>query len=404
MISRLTVASTVVLAIALIAASDTVLAQGRGGGRRGGNAGPPVAIPADARAGLQPLPEAVLAPSDNPTTPEKIALGRLLFWDPVLSGHHDVACATCHHPAFGYADRRALPIGVHGVGLSAARRPADGRPESLVQRNSPTVVNAAFNGIDASGAYDPAAAPMFWDIRVRSLEAQALEPIKNHEEMRGDAYAEADALDAVVARLAAIPEYRQLFETAFGAGQAVTPENLGKAIAAFERSLVAADSPFDRYMRGDTTAMSAAQIRGMARFEQVGCINCHSGPMFSDFQVHVLSAPENRQLPAPDTGTAGTFAFRTASLRNVGLTAPYMHSGVFATLGDVIGFYRDVRRRSENPNVGRGDMDPLLRRLSNVNRGERDLVAFLNALTDDSFDRTVPERVPSGLSPGGAIE
>ncbi len=131
--------------------------------------------------------------------------------DPILSGQNDVACATCHHPDAGYAEARDLSIGANGTGLGAARTFTPGSPVRIVKRNSQTVLNAAFNGMETTGHYDPAAAPMFWDLRVRSLEAQALEPLKALDEMRGDAYAEDRAVPTVVSRLAANAEYRALF-------------------------------------------------------------------------------------------------------------------------------------------------------------------------------------------------
>src|SRR5262249_47982814 len=157
-----------------------------------------------------------------------------------------------------------------------------------VKRNSLSIVNVAFNGVRAIDSSVPADAPMFWDARSRSLEAQALEPIKALDEMRGDAVAEDDALKTVVARLRGNAEYRALFTRAFGGNTPITEQNLGRALAAFQRTLVATNSPFDRYLRGDRTAMTAQQIRGMERFQAIGCINCHSGPMLSDFQPHVL--------------------------------------------------------------------------------------------------------------------
>ena len=300
---------------------------------------------ASAQARFAALPLAAPAPADNPTTPERVALGRLLFWDPVLSGQKDVACATCHHPAFGYSDGLDLSIGANGVGLGTARAFAAGHASRLVKRNSQTVLNVAFNGLTASADSTPAAAPMFWDLRVQSLEAQALEPLKALEEMRGGAYPEDGAIAAVVARLTTIAEYRRLFARAFGGGNtAVNQDNLGRALAAFQRTLVAANAPFDRYMRGDTTALSPEQVRGMERFQSTGCINCHSGPMFSDFATHVLGVPDNAKLPESDSGANQTYAFRTASLRNLSSTAPYMHNGVFATLPEVINFYARLSR------------------------------------------------------------
>ena len=131
-----------------------------------------------AQSRLSALPLEPHAPADNPGTPERVALGRLLFWDPVLSGQKDVACATCHHPAFGYADGLEVSIGANGTGLGAGRTFAPGHPTRLVKRNSQTVLNVAFNGLSAGTDTAPSAAPMFWDLRVRSLEAQALAPIE----------------------------------------------------------------------------------------------------------------------------------------------------------------------------------------------------------------------------------
>jgi cytochrome c peroxidase len=351
------------------------------------------------------LPSAAHAPADNPGTPDKVALGRLLFWDPILSGRQDVACATCHHPHFGYAENRDLSIGVDGVGLGASRHFRAGSTIPFVKRNSQTILNAVFNGISDGGAYDPTTAPMFWDVRARSLESQALEPVKTLEEMRGDAYTEANAVARVTTRLNANAEYRRLFAGAFNS-QAITGDQLGKALAAFQRSLTANNAPFDRYMRGDAGAMTDAQVRGMQRFARVGCINCHHGPMFSDYQVHVLGVPDNPRLPVSDTGVEQRYAFRTASLRNLAYTAPYMHSGVFDSLRDVLEFYDDVsgrRGRARNAHVSREQLDPLLRQLRDPDDRAGDLIAFLQALSDDSFDRTIPGRVPSGLPPGGNI-
>jgi cytochrome c peroxidase len=371
--------------------------------------------PFSTRPQLSALPQFVQAPSDNPANSQKEDLGRLLFWDPILSGNRDVACASCHHPRSGYAEDRDLSIGVNGVGLGRNRRFQSPNSIPLVKRNSPTILNVGFNGINQASQYNPTGAPTFWDMRVASLESQALEPIKSFEEMRGDAYPEDKAIETVVARLNAIPEYRALFAKAFGSENAVTGENLGKAVAAFERQLLATDSPFDRYMRGDRTAMTAGQIEGMRRFERVGCSECHNGPMFSDYKLHVLGVPDNRKLAKsdngfPDNGKRASsnienvdkpYAFRTASLRNLRYTAPYMHSGVFDTLLDVLEFYDDV---PENPNVGRREVDPLARRLDDPDDEAGAIITFLEALNDDTFDKVIPSRVPSGLPPGGRIQ
>jgi cytochrome c peroxidase len=366
-----------------------------------------------AQARLAALPAEIPSLADNPIAPERVALGRLLFWDPILSGQKDVACATCHHPAFGYSDGRDLSIGTNGVGLGTQRTFAAGHSRP-VKRNSQTVLNVAFNGLTNDRPVTPARAPMFWDLRVHSLEAQALEPLKVLEEMRGDAVPEDRAVSVVVSRLNANPEYRRLFARAFGGKQPVNEQNLGRALAAFQRTLVTANSPFDRYMRGDAAAMSADQIRGMDRFQSAGCVNCHSGPMFSDFAAHVLAVPDHPTLPESDAGVNNTYAFRTPSLRNLSATAPYMHNGVFASLSQVIDFYERVSRgggrrggrgaRGLNLQVPRAQIDPLARQLNLRGRGQRDLIAFLRALDDPHFDRTIPEHVPSGLQVGGRLE
>ncbi len=253
---------------------------------------------------------------------------------------------------------------------------------------------------------------MFWDNRVRSLELQALEPIKSFEEMRGTAYPEDESLDQVVARLEAIPEYVALFERAFGRGASVTSLRLGEAIAAFERTLIAMNSPFDRFRGGDRDALSEEQRRGMEEFDDAGCDRCHDGVMFSDFDLHAEGVAEHPLLESADAGD-GRFRFRTPTLRNVALTAPYMHNGTLETLEDVLRFYDNGR--SENPNVSnagrRRQRDGLprlsrsFRRVDDMNEREMaSIVAFLGALTDPDFDRTIPARVPSGLPPGRFVE
>ena len=351
-----------------------------------------------------------------------VELGRLLFWDPILSGDKDVACATCHHPDFAYADGRELSLGPGSVGLGPARTDLTGGRIPVVKRNSPTVLNTVFNGLDrrrrrrgsdgTSVSVDQSRAPMFWDNRMRSLEAQALEPIKAFEEMRGSAYAEDVAVDSAVARLQAIPEYVALFQEAFGPETSISADQLAGALAAFQRSLVAMNSPFDRFRAGDSTALTAEQQRGFREFDDAGCDRCHRGLMFSDYDLEAEGVRENPRLSEPDEG-AGRFRFRTPSLRNVALTAPYMHNGILATLADVLRFYDNGR--SENPNVinrrrgedaeeGVARLSRSFRRVDDMSDREmHDIVAFLGALTDEDFDKTIPTRVPSGLAPGGLI-
>lgn len=345
----------------------------------------------------------VKTPTDNPITVAKTNLGKLLFWDPILSGNKDVACATCHHPNYAYADSLEVSIGSNGIGLGSNRRFQIPNTIGFVKRNAHTVLNTAFNGMDVNGIYDPKNAPMFWDNRKNSLELQSLEPIKSLEEMRGHHFTDSTALDSVVARLKNITEYRQLFTLAFGSELSITAENIGKALATFQRTLNATNSRFDQYERGDRTALSDIEITGMQTFQAIGCSNCHSGPMFSDYQLHVLSVPDYSNLPT-DKGFNNTYAFRTPTLRNLKLTAPYMHSGRFRDLEQVLDFYISVTFNSTslNPNVKVEDIDPKIKQMRVRNR--QSIVAFLLSLSDDNFDKSIPSKVPSQLSVGGNIQ
>lgn len=342
----------------------------------------------DPRDVLRSLPATVPAPADNPTTPEAVTLGRALYWDPILSGDRDVSCATCHHPDFDYADGRARSLGAGATGLGPRRAPrAEFSRE--VPRNAPTVLDAAWNGLAVVGApYDPSRAPMFWDSRARSLEAQAEGPLLAAAEMRGHTVAEGALFDTLVDRLGAIPEYRARFDEAFG-GPGIDRRRIVQAIAAFERTLTTPDTSFDRFMAGDDGALDPAQKRGLIAFYDAGCASCHAGPMFSDFEPHHLGVVERD----PATG-ASRDAFRTPSLRHVTRTGPYMHDGSVATLADVMTFYVGLDRT----------LDPALDRLQpvSVRQGE-EIIRFLEALSDGTVDREIPARVPSGLPVGGAL-
>ncbi|HEY0712813.1 MAG TPA: cytochrome c peroxidase [Polyangia bacterium] len=334
------------------------------------------------------LPARIPEPADNPSTPSKVELGRLLFWDPILSGERDVACATCHHPAHAYADGRDLSVGVGGTGLGPARR--SGPLSRPVNRNSMTILDVAWNGVGvASPEISPAEAPMFWDSRDRSLETQALKPIESAEEMRGERFTKEEIFPELERRLSAIPEYASRFEAVFGRG-AITRVNIGRALAAYERTLVARGSSFDRYMAGDDGALSQAAKRGLVALVESGCTRCHSGPMFSDFKLHRLGLPP---LPGhtSDVGD-GTGRFRTPSLRNVTSTGPFMHDGRFQTLRQLFEFYTGIDK----------SLDPDLADLAPA--GLDDITALFEALSDGDFDRTVPAVVPSGLPPGGHLD
>ncbi len=315
------------------------------------------------------LPLAPPSPAANPTSPAKVALGRLLFWDPILSGDRTLACATCHHPQFGYSDGRQTSIGV--------------------VRNAPTILDAAWNGAVLDQPVPTCEdAPMFWDNRARSLEGQARGPLTTPAEMLGTSYTSETIFPELIARLAAIPAYAAQFDAVFGG---ITETAILQAIAAFERTLTNPGTSYDRYVNGDTTALTAQQQRGLAVLSDNHCTNCHSGPMFSDYALHDLRVPD---LPnATHDAGDGSNRFRTQTLRNITHTGPYMHDGVFANFQQVFQFYRQA---TQNP------IDPKLRGVRTPSPQEApDVIAFFAALGDSPFDASIPQAVPSGLPPGG---
>lgn len=353
-----------------------------------------------------PLPNSITTPINNSSNTEKNTLGQLLFWDPILSGNQDVACATCHHPDKGYADTLALSKGVGGIGLGENR--IDG---SLAKRNAPTILNTAFNGMLNQGLYTPEQAPMFWDNRIRSLEHQAKLPLLSQEEMLGEIIPKDQIMAIVIERLEAIPEYKQLFLNAFGTS-VITEDLIFKAIASFERSLIANNSRFDQFLKGDSNALTVIEQEGLEEFIEVGCAACHSGPMLSDYQLHVVGTPDlilSNGTQLADLG-AGQFDFRTPTLRNLNLTGPYMHNGIFETLEEVVQFYQQASQGEDiHPSLSQQDLAPQIRQLE-MGDGDADdegdinaIVSFLKTLQDDQFDKTIPESVPSGLQPGGNI-
>ena len=369
--------------------------------------------------GPVPQPPGCRAPA------ERIQLGRLLFFDPILGGEKDVSCATCHHPAFAFADGRQFSAGVSGTGLGPDRMlgvsAISGQPIGATPRNSPTVLNAAYNS-DSLGRPGHLGR-QFWDGRAAGLEEQARGPITSRIEMAGDAYSVDVARDSVVARLRSIPEYVDRFRAAFpveatvaAGGDIITMETYGRALAAYERELVTRRTPFDRYASGDDAALTAQQKRGLELFfSSAQCGQCHSGPMFSDFSFRVVGVPQvgagGTVLPGDDLGReehtgleSDRRAFRTPSLRNVELTAPYMHDGVFSSLDQVIRFY-DAGASPRHAEVSTSELDPLVASPLGLSAEDRAaLESLLRALTDPGNDidpslRTVPQSVPSGLTP-----
>jgi len=342
-------------------------------------AAPPEKLPLGVSRGLW-----ALSVPEGAVTPERVALGEKLFNDTRLSLNDAVACATCHDPKLAFTDHKPRSEGVGGK-------------EHRTQRNSPTVVNAMFN------------ATQFWDGRAPSLEEQAKLPITNPIEMG------MKSLDDVVAKVRAIPEYREPFRNAFG--RAPTIDDVVTAIAAFERTQFSGDAPFDRFLAGDGEAIDASAKRGWALFNGRGrCNTCHAfgavSPLFSDQRFHNIGIAAHETdfiaLARRATGIVrsgdlkqidelaieseltelGRFlvtkhsndigAFKTPTLRNVAATAPYMHDGSLATLWDVMDHYN--KGGIPNPNLDGG-----MQRLGLTEAEIDDMVAFMASLTSPQF-------------------
>lgn len=317
------------------------------------------------------LPEQIIYPTDNPYSEEKEKLGELLFWDPILSGAQNVACASCHHPNFGWADGRAFSIGSDGVGLGPERYGNETTPI-----HSPSIINMAFTGLTVDTPLSEfASGPYFWDLRATSLEEQAIGPIKNPVEMLGYHYSETEIFDEIKYRLTNIPEYAELFNTAFEGSDVITESNIAKALATFQRKIITNNSRFDLFLRGDISTLSENEIIGLNKFIDVGCADCHNGPLLSDNQIR----QDEKVIETLD-------AVRTPSLRNISQTAPYMQNGSQMTLNDAISLYED--REDLGVNINEGDFD--------------EIEAFLRSLNSPVYDH-IPERVPSGLPVGGNI-
>ena len=260
-------------------------------------------------------------PGRQPDHAGKVALGRLLFWDPILSGPQDVACATCHHPDFGYADGSSCRSARAVVGLGPTRAFAPNTPVASGEAQQPDGCSTRRSTAStARGAHTPAdRADVLGPARAAASKRRPSNRSRPLDEMRGDTYPEDRAVATVVARLAALPEYRTALRAPRSAGRnAVTEANLGRALAAFQRSLVTTNAPFDRYMRGDTTALNAGTVRGMNRFQTTGCVQLPQRTDVLGLQAaRARRARQHAGWPPVDAGVDGTYAFRTASLRNL---------------------------------------------------------------------------------------
>ncbi len=285
-------------------------------------------------------------PADNRLSPGKIALGRTLFFDPRLSADGSHACATCHDPQRAFTDGRARSVGVFGrVGT----------------RSAPALINRGYG------------VAFFWDGRASTLEAQVLEPIDNPRELgRGR--------EAVLADLASHEGYRRAFDAVFGR-RAVTASNLGRALASYVRSIRSGDTRVDRFTSGESGALTDEEREGLRLFRGKGnCVACHVGPTFTDERFHNTGVAWRTGSPTDDGRFAVSGrpedrgAFKTPTLREVALTAPYMHDGSIATLGDVLDFY-------DRGGIANPQRDAELRPLHLASADKRALEAFLRALS-----------------------
>jgi cytochrome c peroxidase len=416
----------------------------------------PESIDAQLRRSIGPWGVVPIAPMPQ-QNPALIALGRALMFDKILSGNRDISCATCHEPALHATDGLPLAIGTGGIGAGASRTLGPGR--SFVPRNAPTLLNSGL-GLQY----------MFWDGRLSRfgppvpelnvpldqsnvLAAQAMLPVLNRREMRGDVGdtdvfgnpnelaqihddQPAQIWQAVMQRLLAIPEYVALFRAAYPEVPpiALSFNQAANAIAVFQMAeLTKTDSPFDRYLRHHDAALSLEEKRGgILFFTTARCASCHSGPFLGGQSFSNSGAPQlgpGVGLGAPlDLGRGALpnnefykFAFRVPPLRNVELTAPYFHDGALPTLESVVAHYNDVPTalRAFDPatlpaavqssyhgdpvtiDSILGTLDFQLRTPLNLTETERrELVGFLKSLTDPTardLSGLVPASVPSGL-------
>ena len=289
-------------------------------------------------------------PKDNPYTPEKTALGKMLFFDTRLSRDRNLSCSSCHNPSFGWAVPFAKAIGAGGKPLG---------------RHAPTTINLAWSQ------------NLFWDGRAPTLEAQARGPIEANVEMDLP-------LGTALARLQEVDGYKQAFNRAF-AKEGLTEANILKAIATYERTLVTGITPFDRWVRGDGKAISESAQRGFVLFNgKAACAGCHTGWNFTDDKFH------DAGLPGADKGRMGVsnkpedeFAMKTPGLREIVSRAPYMHDGSLATLEAVMGHY--ITGGAQRPTLS-----PLMKPVSLAAAEVEDVIAFLRTLSSPQSVLAMP--------------
>lgn len=292
---------------------------------------------------VSPALPSMKIPVDNPQSPEKIALGRKLFFDTALSVDHSMSCATCHDPELGWSNGERFADGASGV---------------RGKRNVLSILNVGF--------YDK---HLFWDGRVKTLEEQALVPVFEKTEMG------MQSEEQLLSRINENEEYKTLFEAAFEDG--ITATNIAKALASFQRTIFVKETPYDRYLAGDKSAMSASAIRGEKVFfnkRRANCGSCHPAPMFTDQEPYNIGIGMDQK--EPDWGFHHTKGwsfwgkFRSPSLRGIDQTAPYMHDGSLATLEDVVDYY-------DKGGIQHKYTDVAVQNLRLTDQQKKDLVAFM---------------------------
>ncbi len=301
-------------------------------------------------------PDKVPAPKNNRITPERIELGKFLYFDTRLSRNNTVSCATCHNPSMGWSDGQSKAIGIEG---------------RQGPRNSPTVINTAYQR------------HQFWDGRAKSLEEQALGPIQADVEMDMK-------LDKLVERLNGIEGYKKLFEKAYP-GEGITKDTIAKAIATFERTVVSTEAPFDKYAKGDENAISENAKKGFALFTGKGkCNNCHDGFNFTDGSFHNLGLGDSDIGRYKLKKRAAWFhAFKTPTLRDVALSGPYFHDGSIKTLEEATAVCGNGGRFHNSKNLS-----PLIED-RHLNPDEiRLIVDFLKTLTGEPMNISAPATFP----------
>lgn len=289
------------------------------------------------------------SPADNAYTKEREELGKALFFDPRLSGSNWISCATCHNPSFSWGDGLPRALG-HGM--------------QVLGRRTPTILNLAW------------AEALFWDGRAVTLEEQALGPIAAPGEMNME-------LAKMVEKIKAVPGYRKMFRQAYP-NEPISEKTVAKAIATFERGIVSGTAPFDEWSAGNERSVSESAKRGFQLFNTTAnCAKCHSGWRFTDDSFHdigVMGTDKGRGKLLEGIEVM-QFAFKTPTLRNVTLRAPYMHDGSVATLEDVIELY------NKGGEMKRPSLSPEIKPLNLSEQDTRDLLAFLKTLT--SIDRPI---------------